>query len=254
MASKPIILVTGGNQGFGHEALKALAKAKKYHLLVATRSQQKSDDAIRTLVSETEADPADSTPLVIELTNDDTILAAAQLVQDKFGHLDILVNNAGINSSPDRNATLRANYLTVFDTNVFGVAVMNHTFLPLLRRSTYPRRRIVTVTSGLGMFGVALTESSPYNIWKYPVVPAYRASKAAVNMMAAFDTIVLRDGNLPNVLVEPGYFRTAFGGFQGDKDAALGGEVIARAATEGENKDLFLKIVDDEGKHDEFGW
>lgn len=254
MSSKPVILVTGGNQGLGHEALKALASTHKYHLIVAARSKEKSDEAIKTISSVTGSDPQDFTSVVINLDDDDTILAAARIVKEKFGYLDVLVNNAGIHSSPKKDATVRENYRAVFDTNVFGVAVMNDTFRPLLRASTYPQRRIVTVTSGLGMFGVALTESSPYKIAKFPVVPTYRSSKAAVNMMAAFDNVVLRDENIPTVLVEPGYCRTAFGGFTGDKDADLGGKVVARAAVEGENKDLFLKIVDDEGKQAEFGW
>lgn len=253
MTSKPVILITGGNQGLGHEALKALARTKEYHLVVAARSQQKADDAVKAISSETGSDSADFTPVVINLENDDSIFAAAKIVKDKFGHLDVLVNNAGINRSPNENATLRESYQAVFESNVFGVAVMNETFLPLIRASKYPRRRIVTVTSGLGMFGVALAESSPYNIWKIQV-PVYRSSKSAVNMISAVDTITLRDENIPTVLVEPGYCRTAFGGYSGDKDADEGGRVIARAAVEGENKDLFLKIIDDEGKHAEFGW
>lgn len=163
-------------------------------------------------------------------------------------------NNAGINVSSDKDATLRENYRAVFETNVFGVAIMNDTFLPLIRASKYPQRRIVTVTSGLGMFGVALNENSPYRISKFPVVPAYRSSKSAVNMLAAFDNVTLRDENIPTVLVEPGYCRTAFGGFNGDKDPYEGGAVIVRAAIEGENKDMYLKVIDDEGKHTDFGW
>ncbi|KAL4931653.1 uncharacterized protein BDV17DRAFT_256194 [Aspergillus undulatus] len=253
MSLKPVILVTGGNQGLGHEALKVLAHAKNYHLVVAARSQSKADEAVRTIASETSSDTNGLTPVVINLDDDETILAAAQLVETKFGHLDILINNAGINRSPNDNGTLRENLRAVFETNVFGVAVMVETFLPLIRKSTYPRRRIVTVTSGLGMFGVAVTKSSPYNIWNYKVT-FYRASKAAVNMLAAVDTISLEEENIPTVLVEPGYCRTAFGGFQGHKDADAGGRVIARAAVEGENRDLFLRIVDDEGKFEEFGW
>lgn len=130
---------------------------------------------------------------------------------------------------------------------------MNETFLPLIRASSFPQRRIITVSSGLGMFGVALTESSPYNAWNYKF-PVYRSSKAAVNMISAVDMIALREENISTVLVEPGYCRTAFGGYQGHKDADAGGRVIARAAIEGDNKELFLKFVDDEGKHEEFGW
>jgi NAD(P)-dependent dehydrogenase (short-subunit alcohol dehydrogenase family) len=253
MTSKPVVLVTGGNQGLGHEALKAMARMKNFHLVVACRSQSKADEAVKTICAETGSDPADFTPIVVLLDEDETILAAAEIVKKKFGHLDVLVNNAGINRSPDPNATLRDSYRTVFETNVFGVAVMNETFLPLLRASTYPQRRICTVTSGLGMFGVAVTESSPYNAWKYQV-PVYRSSKSAVNMCAVVDTIALQEENIPTVLVEPGYCRTAFGGYQGHKEADAGGKVIARAAVEGDNNDLFLKIVDDEGKHAEFGW
>lgn len=249
--SKPVILVTGGNQGLGRETLKILARTNKYHLVIAARSWSKTEEAVKAIISET--GNSDLTPVVIDLDSDETISNAAQIVEEKFGHLDVLVSNAGINRSPKPNATLREDLRAVFETNVFGVAVMNHTFLPLIRKSPYSQRRIVTVTNGLGMFGVALTESSPYNAWNYKF-PVYRSSKSAVNMISAVDMIALREENIATALVEPGYCRTAFGGFQGHKNADEGGRVIARAAVEGDNKDLFLKIIDDEGKHAQFGW
>jgi len=259
-SSRIIILVTGGNQGLGHEALKALARKSKsnnddnkYHLVVAARAQDKAEGAVRTIASDTGSDLADFTPVVIDLMSDETIYAAAELVRTKFGRLDVLVNNAGINRSPDPKATLREDMRAVYETNVFGVTVTNAAFQPLLRNSKFPQRRIVTVTSGLGMFGVTLTRTSPYNGWDYPV-PTYGSSKSATNMLAARDCIALESENIPTVLVEPGYCRTAFGGFEGHKDADQGGAVIARAAVEGNNKDLFLKIIDDEGKFTQFGW
>lgn len=114
MTSKPVILVTGGNQGLGHEALKALARAKKYQLIVAARSQLKAKEAIKTILSETGSDPVDFTPVIIDLDSDESISAAATIVRDKFGHLDVLVNNAGINRSSKENATLRENFRAVF--------------------------------------------------------------------------------------------------------------------------------------------
>lgn len=250
----PVILITGANQGLGYEALKILASVGKHQFIVAARSQQKSEDAITRILRATGAADADFTPVVIDLESDESIFTAAKIVEDKFGFLDILINNAGINRSSNCNATLRENYRAVFETNVFGVAVMNEAFLPLLRASTYPQRRIVTVTSGLGMFGVATKETSPYNIKKFPVVPAYRASKSAVNMISVFNSSTLQEEDIGSVLVEPGYCRTAFGGFQGDKDAADGGRVIARVAVECENGELGLRVLDDEGKFEEFGW
>lgn len=50
--------------------------------------------------------------------------AAAIYVREQFGSLDILVNNGGINRSSVPNATLRETYRAVFETNVFGVAVV----------------------------------------------------------------------------------------------------------------------------------
>jgi hypothetical protein len=73
-------------------------------------------------------------------------------------------------------------------------------------------------------------------------------------MISAVDMIALREENIATVLVEPGYCRTGFVGSPGHKDADEGGNVIARATVEGDNKDLFLKIIDDEGKHAPFGW
>ncbi|KAL4778317.1 hypothetical protein BJX76DRAFT_366486 [Aspergillus varians] len=235
-SSRSIILVTSANQGLGHEALKALARENKYHIVNPTCSQSKADEAVKVITSKTSSDPTNFTPVVINLHNQKFIFTAAAIVKEKFGHLDILVNSTGINRSPTNNATLRENLRAVFETNVF-VAVMNEAFLSMIRA----QRCIVTVTSGLGMFG------------KYEA-PVYHSSKSAVNMLAAVDTIMLQDENFPTVLVEPGYCRTAFGGFHGDKDANKGGLVIARAAVEGDNKDLFLKIGDGGGKHAEFGW
>ncbi|KAH9896189.1 short-chain dehydrogenase [Xylariomycetidae sp. FL2044] len=223
-------------KGLGHEALKAVARKSKSndynnrcHLGVAARSQDKAESAVRTIASDTGSDPADFTPVVLDLTSDETIDAAAELVRARFGRLDVLVNNAGINRSPDPNATLRKDMRAVYDTNVFGVAVTNAAFLPLLRASKYPQRRIVTLTSGLGSFGVALTRTSPYNGWDYPV-PTYGSSKSATNMPAARDCIKLEAENILTELVEPGYCRTAFGGFEGHKEADQGGAVIAHAA------------------------
>ncbi|CAG8940940.1 unnamed protein product [Penicillium salamii] len=229
--TKPLVLVTGANQGLGFATAQQLTITGQYNLLVAARSQEKAEAAVTQL--QEFGSEGSLTPIVINLDQDKSIAAAAKFVEEHFGSLDILINNAGINRSSNPNATLRESYRAVFETNVFGVAVMTTTFLPLLRASKYHGRRIVNVTSGLGQIGVAYSPTSEYNakVWELPV---YRSSKSAINMIS--------------------YCRTNFGGGQGVKSAEEGARPIVRAAIEGSPKELFGNIVEDEKMLIEFGW
>ncbi|KAJ6143477.1 hypothetical protein N7471_002930 [Penicillium samsonianum] len=157
-------------------------------------------------------------PVVIDLDQDQSITAAAKFIEKRFGSLYILINNAGIHRSSDPNATLRESYRAVFETNVFGVAVMTATFLPLLRASKYHDRRIGNVTSGLDQIDIAYSPPSEYNakMWELPV---YRSSKSAINMISAVDAVSLEKENILTFLAAPCFCRTNFGGGQGVKPA-----------------------------------
>lgn len=154
--------------------------------------------------------------MALDLDSDRSIKAAATYIREQFGSLDIFVNNNGINQSSDPNATLHETYRAVFETNVFGVAVVIDAFLPLLRASKYPDRRIVNVTSGLGRIGIAYSPTSEYSakIWDLPV---YRTSKTALNMINAVDVVRLQKGNILSIVVFPGHCRTEFEGGSGVK-------------------------------------
>ncbi|KAJ0414031.1 NAD(P)-binding protein [Aspergillus carlsbadensis] len=245
---KPLILITGANQGLGFAAATQLVSTAKYRLLIAARSQEKAESAVEEL-----GGSDDLTPVVVDLDSDKSIEAAAAFVQERFGSLDILINNAGINRSSNPNATLRENYRAVFETNVFGPAIMVENFLPLLRASQYRDRRIVNVTSGLGQIGMAYSPTSEYSakVWELPV---YRGSKAATNIITAVDAVRLREEGILAVVVAPGYCRTNFGGYSGVKTPEEGAKPIVRAAVEGSPDELFGKIVDDENVYEDFGW
>jgi NAD(P)-dependent dehydrogenase (short-subunit alcohol dehydrogenase family) len=245
---KPLVLITGANQGLGFAAAKQLVSTGKYRLLIGARSQEKAQGTVREL-----GGSDDLTPVVVDLDSDNSIEAAAAFVQERFGSLDILINNAGINRSSDPDATLRDTYRAVFETNVFGPAIMVENFLPLLRTSQYPDRRIVNVTSGLGLIGMAYSPASEYRakVWELPV---YRGSKAATNIITAVDAVRLREEGILAVVAAPGYCRTNFGGYAGVKSPEEGAQPIVRAAVEGSPDEFFGKIVDDENIYEEFGW
>lgn len=251
--TKPLILITGSNQGIGLEVAKQLASTGKYRLIVSARSQEKATGAVNEIRAAMGASDIEVTPMVLDLVSDDSIVTAAAFIRESFGSLDILINNAGINRSSNQNATLRETYRAVFETNVFGLAIMVDNFLPLIRLSQYHDRRIVNVSSGLGQIGMAYSPTSEYSAKVWELSP-YRSSKSATNMITTVDAVRLQKENILVVLAAPGYCKTAFGGFQGVKSAKDGARPIVRAATEGDPKELFGTQVDDEKTLVEFGW
>ncbi|TGJ80677.1 hypothetical protein E0Z10_g8079 [Xylaria hypoxylon] len=252
-SNKPLVLITGANQGLGYATAKILVDSGEYHVILACRSLAKGIEAINQLKSENpNVDTKALTPLVVDITDDASITAAKDTVENEFGHLNILINSAAVNGQiPIRKPGLRENYQIIFDTNVFGVAIMTQTFLPLLRASTYADRRIVNVTSGLGQIGVALAEDSTYYATNFPA-PEYRSSKAALNMITAVDAVQLKSEGIHVILVAPGYTATGLNAYSGRKTPSEGAVPIVRAATDGSGAQMTGKLHAEELL--EYGW
>ncbi|PYI12386.1 dehydrogenase [Aspergillus sclerotiicarbonarius CBS 121057] len=242
MVSKVLALITGANQGIGFATARQLASSNKFHVLVGARSALKAEAAVKELESDA-ADKSALTPITIDVADDASITAAAQTVSKAFGRLDILINNAGIAQAPD--TTLREQYRQIFEVNVFGMAVVMDAFLPLLRASPYPDRRIVNVTSGQGLISRAGKKDHPANAKTY-FIPDYRSSKAAVNMITVAYSVNLADEKIAVVAAAPGYCRTNLNGGQGVKEASDGAKVVVRAATEGDPETLSGTYIADE--------
>jgi NAD(P)-dependent dehydrogenase (short-subunit alcohol dehydrogenase family) len=96
MASRKIILITGGNGGLGYEAVKAFFESEKvYHVFMGSRSLEKGKEAIEKLRQEC-PNATNALELVqLDLASDESIDHAFAEVQSKTGYVDALVNNAG---------------------------------------------------------------------------------------------------------------------------------------------------------------
>src|SRR5437899_9165904 len=84
-------LVTGANKGIGHEVARQLA-AKGFHVFVGARNR----DAGRKAADEIVKDGGKATFLEIDVSDDESVTAAARNFTKAADHLDVLVNNAGI--------------------------------------------------------------------------------------------------------------------------------------------------------------
>ncbi len=86
--SGKLALVTGCNSGIGYETMRVLA-LRGAHVLGAARTLEKATDACARVEGQ-------ATPIVVELTDFDSIVSAADQMKAMGQPLDILINNAGI--------------------------------------------------------------------------------------------------------------------------------------------------------------
>jgi NAD(P)-dependent dehydrogenase (short-subunit alcohol dehydrogenase family) len=97
------------------------------------------------------------------------------------------------------------------------VVELTQAFLPLLRRSA--AGRIVNVSSILGSKTLHADPSSPIHGFK---IPAYSASKSALNAWTVQLAWELRDGPIKVNAIHPGYVKTDMNGGNGEIDIADG--------------------------------
>lgn len=199
---RKIALVTGGNRGIGLETSRQLA-AQGVHVIVAARDAAKAETA----AAEIKAAGGSAESLRLDVTDAASVRAAAHEVERRHGRLDILVNNAGIiKSSPDGRPSSQPveDWRWIFETNVFGLVDTTQAFLPLIRKSA--AGRIVHLSSILG--SNALHENPDSPIYGFKSVPAYSASKSAVNAYTVHLAWELRDTPVKVNAAHPGYVKT----------------------------------------------
>ena len=215
-----VALITGANKGIGFETARQLGKLG-ITVLLGCRNKQRGEKATEILRGER----INARAIVLDVTNQSTIDAAATEVERDFGKLDILVNNAGIiveRTTPSECQT--ENLRKTFETNVFGLFAVTKAFLPLIRKSE--AGRIVNVSSGLG----SLKNMTDPQLMENKFL-AYSASKAAVNMLTVAFGRELRDTPIKINSAAPGYTATEMNNYSGHQTVEQGALASVRLAT-----------------------
>ncbi|GAA1948592.1 SDR family NAD(P)-dependent oxidoreductase [Microbacterium deminutum] len=233
MSASRITLITGANQGVGFQVAKELV-AVGNTVFVGSRDLQRGETAAA------EIGPG-AIAVQLDVTDADSIAAAAERIRREAGRLDLLVNNAGISNTSGRelgspeywagalasNASLDE-VRAVFETNVFGALAVYQAMLPLLRKSK--DARIINVSSGVGSLTTNADPGYPYHKMYGPI---YAASKTALNAMSLAMMIELEDTDIKVNIASPAFTATNLNGFAGAEPLEQGAREIVRVAKYG---------------------
>jgi NAD(P)-dependent dehydrogenase (short-subunit alcohol dehydrogenase family) len=200
MNQNEVALVTGGNKGIGREIVRQLG-LRGLTVYLAARNPELGSAA----AAELEGEGLDVRFVQLDVTDVESVDAAAKHVEADSGRLDVLVNNAGIVAEWGTSvADITAEQVrTAYDVNVFGVVSAIHAFVPLLRRS--PNARIVNMSSGLG--SVNLLSELDGRLATQGLL-AYSSSKAALNALTLVYASALRADGIKVNAATPGLVPT----------------------------------------------
>jgi NAD(P)-dependent dehydrogenase (short-subunit alcohol dehydrogenase family) len=231
-----IALVTGANKGIGRAVAEQLA-ALDTTVLIGARDPHRGEQAAAAL----RAKGADAHALVLDVTDQAGVQAAAARIEERYGRLDVLVNNAGITGSGQVSPQDATDQIpssvdldmvrAVFETNVLGVIAVTNAVLPLLRRSPAPR--IVNVSSHAASLTLTSDPDGPFAA----LLPsaAYTPSKAALSALTVqYANELRKDGILVNAAA-PGFVDTDSNNHTGFLTPAQGAAVVVCLATLGED-------------------
>lgn len=202
------VFITGGNKSIGLETVRQLLQ-KGYYVYLGSRNADSGKKAVKDL----QAAGLHNVEMVqIDVTDTASVEAARATIAAKTEVLDVLINNAGINGGLPQSAlgSDTAQFLKVYQTNVFGVARVTQAFIELIKNSAEPR--IVNVSSSQGSLTMA---SDPDNIYYHHKGVVYQSSKSALNMYTICLAYELRDTAVKVNAVDPGFTKTDFNNHRG---------------------------------------
>lgn len=190
--SSRVWFITGCSTGFGRVLAEEVLKAGGKVVATARKPEQIADFEQRY--------PERALALRLDVTRPDEIESAVAAAIARFGRIDVLVNNAGYGVGGAIEEVSEAEFMPMFETNVFGLIRVTRAVLPHLRRQRS---------------GHILNLSSIGGLTANPGFGYYHATKFAVEGFSEALAAELAPLGVRVTLIEPGPFRTDFLGRSG---------------------------------------
>ncbi len=178
------VLVTGCSSGIGRATAGLLARSGWPVYATARRVEALA-----------ELESLGCRALSLDVTDEDSMGAAVEVVEREHGAVGVLVNNAGFSRSGAIETVPVADARRQFETNVFGPSRLAQLVLPAMRAQGWGKIIV------LGSMGGRLT---------FPGGGWYHATKYALEALSDSLRFEVAGFGVDVVLVEPGFIRSGF--------------------------------------------
>jgi short-subunit dehydrogenase len=180
---KRIVLITGASSGIGLACAKRLSQ-EGFKVYGTSRNIDHLKDV-------------SFCPLELNVTNDQSVEKACELILNIEGRIDVLINNAGNGVAGPAYQMPIESAKEQFEVNFFGAVRMSNAVLPSM--ITRNKGLIINIGSLAGLFGL-------------PYQSMYSASKFAIEGYSQSLSMELRNTGVKVTIINPGDFRSSFSG------------------------------------------
>lgn len=187
MTKQKVWFITGAARGIGLEILKAVLETGD-NVVATVRSSAES-------LADKLGNPENLQVVLLDITDEQQAIAAANQAVQKFGQIDVLVNNAGSGLLSAVEEATADEVRKNFETNVFGLLNVTRAVLPHMRKKR--SGHIINFSSVGGLSG--------YIGWG-----VYGSTKFAVEGLTEALALELAPLGIHATVVAPGFFRTEF--------------------------------------------
>ena len=181
------IIITGGSLGIGKETARTLVQ-KGANVLITGRSESRLIEAKHYTGAKI---------IEFDISDHENISEnAVECIDILDGRVDALINNAGIGVRKSIDELNIADFLKVFNVNVFGLALFTKEIVPYMIKESY---------------GTIINIGSTASLKGYKNGSIYSSSKFAVRCLTQCWQAELRPHNIRVCQLNPSEVTTAFG-------------------------------------------
>ncbi|KAK3720845.1 hypothetical protein LTR37_003508 [Vermiconidia calcicola] len=200
-------LITGAGRGLGLELASQLSRRPRSEVsFVFATTRTTVPDALKSLI---ESSDGRVVHVPLQIRDRTSIERAVASVSDKLEDraLDVLINNAGVmHFTPDGIANMNG-LREAFEVNVEAVHSVTSGFLSNMKKGG--EKKVINISTTLGSIAYSPT-------YAMMPIPAYKISKAALDMLTVQYAHELGKDGFTFLAVTPGWLRTDLGGDQAD--------------------------------------